>query len=177
MAKKVPKRLDTALIQHTTEAQFATSSSPQTYQEAYRILGRVQQTRRRLGEHYKTIKDAINGSRRVILDLEKSHLARIEPAEVTLQQRILEYENSPAPCTAGGALELVSRPEGAYTIKTARVVVTDTDALIDAVLAGEVPREVQGPHLPTLNKLLRQQCGLFRAAGTRVEEDETVVVR
>ena len=100
------------------------------------MLGRVQQTRRRLVEHYKTIKDAINGSRRVILDLEKSHLARIEPAEVTLQQRILEYENSPAPCTAGGALELVSRPEGAYTIKTARVVVTDTDALIDAVLAG-----------------------------------------
>ena len=54
---------------------------------------------------------------------------------------------------------------------------TDTEALIDAGLAGEVPREVLVPHLPTLNKLLRQQGGLFRAAGTRVEEDETVVVR
>ena len=109
--------------------------------------------RRTITSHYKPIKDALNGTRKTVLDMEKSDLAKLAPSEERLSVLIQEYED------------------------TSRVVVEDVDALIKAIAEGKVSSDVVKPNIPALNKIAKQFGGLFSMPGCRVETDVTLVTR
>lgn len=168
--KKLPKRLSNKLVKLTTSAT-PVISTPKTYQEACLILRNLQTLRKTIISHYTPIKDAINSTRKTILDLEKADLGKIQPAEASVMAAIIAYEDG-----APEALD-VAAPIGQYRFCTVRVVVDDMQKFVDGVARGDVSLNAVRPHNPTLNKLARQRGDLFAVAGCHVEKDLAVVTR
>ena len=167
--KKLPKRLSNKLVKLTTSAT-PVISTPKTYQEACLILRNLQTLRKTIISHYTPIKDAINATRKTILDLEKADLGKIQPAEASVMAAIIAYEDA-APEA------LVAAPIGQYRFCTVRVVVDDMQEFVDGVARGDVSLNAVRPHNPTLNKLARQRGDLFAVAGCHVEKNLAVVTR
>ena len=167
--KKLPKRLSDKLARLTTSAT-PVISTPKTYQEACLILRNLQTLRKTIISHYTPIKDAINSTRKTILDLEKADLGKIQPAEASVMAAIIAYED-------GAPEALVAAPIGHYRFCSVRVVVDDMQKFVDGVARGDVSLNAVRPHNPTLNKLARQRGDLFAVAGCHVEKNLAVVTR
>ena len=179
---EIPKHLNTQIVKASTQAKSIEVCDDPSYYQACEYLAYVQLKRRELTDHYKQIKDALNTSRRTVLDMEKTHLSRLEPAEARLTELILEYEThsetrhstSQELEEGEGALALVP-PDGQHNRATHQVVVDDLQALVAAVAEGRVPLDALKANVPALNKLRKQYGGLFRVPGCRVETRTTVV--
>ena len=175
--RSIPKRLYTQIVKAATQAKFVDITDHPTYHQACECLAYVQLKRRELTDHYKQIKDALNASRRTVLDMEKTHLGRLEPAEARLTELILTYEDTAKEAEfTEEALALVP-PEGQYNRETEQVVVNDLRALAFAVLDDRLPLEVLKPNMTALNKLRKQYGGLFRVPGCHVDTRTTVITR
>ena len=172
--KGLPKRVENKLVKTTTLAQGQQITNDRTYRKVCHLLSDLQTLRKAITAHYKPIKDAINGTRRTVLDLEKADLTRVQPAESLVMAAIVAWEDTPH---EGEALQLREPPEGQYRLVTPRVVVEDLRALVEAISRGEVGLEAVVPHQPTLTRLAKQYGGLFRVPGCRVETNITVVCR
>lgn len=171
--RSIPKRLYTQIVKAATQARFVDITDHPTYYQACECLAYVQLKRREITDHYQQIKDALNTSRRTVLEMEKAHLGRLEPAEARITDLILKYEDT---AKDEDALALVP-PEGQHNRVTQQVVVDDLRALAFAVLDDRLPLEVLKPNLPALNKLRKQYGGLFRVPGCHVEKRTTVITR
>ena len=167
---EIPKHLNTQIVKASTQAKSIEVCDDPSYYQACEYLAYVQLKRREITDHYKQIKDALNASRRTVLDMEKTHLSRLEPAEARLTELILEYEThsetrhstSQELEEGEGVLALVP-PDGQHNRATHQVV------------EGRVPLDTLKAHVPALNKLRKQYGGLFRVPGCRVETRTTVV--
>lgn len=170
--RKLPKKVETQLNQ-ISEVTLEVHD-PQTYQMACEHLSVVQTMRRTITSHYKPIKDALNGTRKTVLDMEKSDLAKLAPSEERLSVLIQEYED-----TNEDGLDQAALTEqlNHHRLTTSRVVVEDVDALIKAIAEGKVSSDVVKPNIPALNKIAKQFGGLFSMPGCRVETDVTLVTR
>ena len=179
---EIPKHLNTQIVKASPQAKSIEVCDDPSYYQACEYLAYVQLKRRELTDHYKQIKDALNASRRTVLDMEKTHLSRLEPAEARLTELILEYETHSETLHSTsqeleegeGVLALVP-PDGQHNRATHQVVVDDLQALVAAVAEGRVPLDALKANGPALNKLRKQYGGLFRVPGCRVETRTTVV--
>ena len=182
---EIPKHLNTQIVKASTQAKSIEVCDDPSYYQACEYLAYVQLTRRELTDHYKQIKDALKAARRTVLDMEKTHLSRLEPAEARLTELILEYETHSKTLTSSllsrsereegeGVVALVP-PDGQHNRATHQVVVDDLQALVAAGAEGRVPLDALKANVPALNKLRKQYGGLFRVPGCRVETRTTVV--
>jgi uncharacterized protein with von Willebrand factor type A (vWA) domain len=175
---EIPKRLNTQIVKASTQAKSIEVCDDPSYYQACEYLAYVQLKRREITDHYKQIKDALNTSRRTVLDMEKTHLSRLEPAEARLTELILEYEtrhSTSQELEEGEGVVALVPPDGQHNRATHQVVVDDLQALVAAVAEGRVPLDTLKAHVPALNKLRKQYGGLFRVPGCRVETRTTVV--
>ena len=175
---EIPKRLNTQIVKASTQAKSIEVCDDPSYYQACEYLAYVQLKRREITDHYKQIKDALNTSRRTVLDMEKTHLSRLEPAEARLTELILEYEtrhSTSQELEEGEGVVALVPPDGQHNRASHQEVVEDLQALVAAVAEGRVPLDTLKAHVPALNKLRKQYGGLFRVPGCRVETRTTVV--
>lgn len=171
--KALPKRVENKLAKVTVLARTQQIESDRTYKNACNLLRDLQTLRKSIAAHYKPIKEAINATRRTVLDLEKADLARVKPSESLVMSEIVAWEDAP---NEGESLQ-AEPPEGQYRLETPRVIVEDLSALVEAIYKGDVSHEAVVPHQPTLTRLAKQYGALFHVAGCRIEIDVTVVCR
>jgi hypothetical protein len=175
--KKLSKTLVKKMDSLVTEVSNAQITSDDTYYQACNYLKSVQMMRKTITGHYKQIKDAINASRKTILNLEKADLGRIEPAEEKLVSIITAYEDGPATELPDGSTATLDPPKNQYRQETPRVVVRDKDALIAAISSGVAPSILVKPDQSELNKAARQLGKLFSIPGCHVEYDVKIITR
>ena len=166
----LPKTLTKEIVAVAREATNFSVTNPKTYVEAWQFLYAVQRKRKDVEAHYKTLKDSVNSHRRVILDLEKEHLAPLFPAEAHLTEMITEYNQSTSVAV------YVPQDEFSTQTKPRKVgVVTDLELLVRAVAEGRAPLDYLKPNNSAINSSVTQQGDLFDCDGVDVEEKVTLV--
>ena len=172
-----------------------TIRTQKSYTKASDTLKTFQTMRKAVPSHYKAIKDPLNAARKQVLDMEKTDLHRLQPAEDRLKTLILDYQDRKTAEDNAAAAEAIATahatghpltpqvasiavPDGQHTRTYTRVVVVDFAALVQSVAKGETPIDALEPNQGYLNKLVAQTgASLFAVPGCTVEQHRTVVTR
>ena len=192
----LPSDLETAVTQLSVRATPLPLVDQAQYDEACVKLELVQKLRRKIVKHFTYLREPISIANKRNSAARDHELARLVPIESGLNTCIVEYQNAQAAerdadAEALSALSLATGvpvaplaamdrpPTNQHRRETVSVTVTDLAALVSAVadFDGRAPLECLRVHLPTLNRLAREQGDLFHVPGCQRVVSTKVISR